>query len=131
MTPLGFARRAEERTHILTELQLRAKHYILATVHRAENTDNRERLFKILSALKAAAGEIPVVFPIHPRTRKMIKEFALESLLEDLQTIEPVGFLEMVSLERDARLIVTDSGGVQKEAYFHRVPCVTLREETE
>ena len=69
--------------------------------------------------------------PLHPRTTKMLKHFRYEDLLKGLIVIEPVGFLDMVSLEKNAKLIATDSGGIQKEAYFHRVPCVTLRDETE
>jgi UDP-GlcNAc3NAcA epimerase len=128
---LSFAGVAEKKTRILTDLQLMAKHYVLVTVHRAENTDNRERLFNILLALRDIAQEMTVVLPLHPRTRKMVVHFGLGGSLDGVRIIDPVGFLDMVSLERNARLIITDSGGVQKEAYFHRVPCVTLRDETE
>ena len=107
------------------------KPYILATVHRAENTDDPERLKAILQALAEVHRKVPVVFPVHPRTRKRARDFGLEGYLAEVLAIEPVGYLDMVMLEKNARLIVTDSGGVQKEAYFYRVPCVTLREETE
>jgi UDP-GlcNAc3NAcA epimerase len=126
-----FSRKAEEKSSILRDLGLRKNEYILATVHRAENTDNRQRLSNIFSALTELAREIAVVVPMHPRTRKMLLHFGLKNLLDGIRIQEPVGFLDMISLERNARLIATDSGGVQKEAYFHRVPCVTLRDETE
>jgi UDP-GlcNAc3NAcA epimerase len=128
---LHFGQKAKETSHILEDLQLEPKKYALATIHRAENTDHRQRLFNILSALNETAREMTVVLPLHPRTRKMIGHFGMGSLLEGILVDEPVGFLDMVCLERNARLIITDSGGVQKEAYFYRVPCVTLRNETE
>jgi UDP-GlcNAc3NAcA epimerase len=128
---LDFGQKAEKWSHILRDLKLEPKKYALATIHRAENTDHRQRLFNILSALDATAREMPLVLPLHPRARKMVEHFKLEILLESLKVIDPVGFLDMVCLERNARLIATDSGGVQKEAYFYRVPCATLRDETE
>jgi UDP-GlcNAc3NAcA epimerase len=104
--------------------------YILATIHRAENTDDPHRLKSICNALEEVSKEWPIVFPVHPRTRKMLADFKL-TLAGDIRLIEPVGYLDMVALEKNARVIATDSGGVQKEAYFYRVPCVTLRNETE
>jgi UDP-GlcNAc3NAcA epimerase len=126
-----YSQRAEEKSRILFDLKLEKREYILATVHRAENTDDKKRLSNILAAFKAIDLEMPIVFPLHPRTRKMLHNFGLEDQLNGLVVIEPVGFLDMLFLEKNARLIVTDSGGVQKEAYFHQVPCVTLRNETE
>ena len=102
--------------------------YILATIHRAENTDNPERLKNIIQGLSAAP--FPVVLPLHPRTKRNLKQFSIETG-DRLYLHEPVGFLEMVWLEKNAKVIATDSGGVQKEAYFHGVPCITLRDETE
>lgn len=128
---LQFSQKAEEKSSILSDLRLGKKSYILATVHRAENTDSKQRLSNIFSALKEVAQETVVVAPLHPRARKMLRHFGLEGHLEGILVIEPVGFLDMLSLEKNARLIATDSGGVQKEAYFHGVPCVTLRNETE
>jgi UDP-GlcNAc3NAcA epimerase len=107
------------------------REYVLATIHRAENTDDRERLYNIFSALREIDREIKVVIPLHPRTRKMLLQFGQEDQLKGLMVIGPVGFLDMLSLEKNAKLIATDSGGIQKEAYFQRVPCVTLRDETE
>lgn len=128
---LQFTKKAEENSSTLHDLGLRRKEYLLATVHRAENTNDRQRLFNIFSALQEITREMIVVIPLHPRTRKMLLSFELEDLLNGIKIIEPLGFLDMMSLESNCRLIVTDSGGVQKEAYFHRVPCVTLRDETE
>ena len=128
---LHYGAKAERKSRILERLGLQAKGYVLATIHRAENTDDQERLRVILEALAEVHQEVPVVFPVHPRTRKRAEAFGLGSYLEKVVALEPVGYLDMVMLEKNARLIVTDSGGVQKEAYFYRVPCVTVREETE
>jgi UDP-N-acetylglucosamine 2-epimerase len=117
---------------VLARLDLEPGGYALATVHRPRNTDNAERLQSILMAF-AQIGE-PVIFPIHPRTRQRLAESGPElpeSEGQNVRLIDPVGYLDMLTLERNARLILTDSGGVQKEAYFFAVPCLTLREETE
>jgi len=103
--------------------------FVLATIHRAENTDNPACLEAILTALGQAP--LPVLLPLHPRTRKRIADHGLEPLLELLTLTEPLGFLAMVLLERRAALVVTDSGGVQKEAFLQGTPCVTVRRETE
>ncbi len=102
--------------------------FALCTVHRAENTDDAARMKGILTGL--ASAPCPVVFPIHPRTRGRLAQMGL-AMPPNVQVIEPVGYLEMVWLELHCRLVITDSGGVQKEAYFHGKPCVTLRDETE
>jgi UDP-GlcNAc3NAcA epimerase len=128
---LYYGAKAENHSQILQTLQLQPKNYILATIHRAENTDNHQRLQAILGALSAIAKEIPVVLPLHPRTRKALEKADLLTTTQALTIIEPVGYLDMVMLAKNARLIATDSGGVQKEAFFYGVPCVTLREETE
>jgi UDP-N-acetylglucosamine 2-epimerase len=126
---------AEEHSSVLDQLELEAGSYALATVHRPRNTDDPVRLRSILTALMEL--ECPVIFPVHPRTRQRMAEFDLnpESSQrhenQNLELIEPVGYLDMLALEKNARLILTDSGGVQKEAYFFTVPCLTLREETE
>jgi len=103
--------------------------FILATVHRAENTDNPERLRNITEALNEISQEIPVVLPLHPRTAKIIKNSDLK--IDNLLIIEPVGYLEMVFLLNRCKLVMTDSGGLQKEAFFFKKPCITLRNETE
>ncbi|MBL8377376.1 MAG: UDP-N-acetylglucosamine 2-epimerase (non-hydrolyzing) [Burkholderiales bacterium] len=115
----------------LDEIGLTAADYVLATIHRAENVDDPHRLQAIMQGLDAASNDIEIVLPLHPRTRKAIAAYGLRIQSPRLRLIDPVGYLEMVALERDARLVVTDSGGVQKEAFFHRVPCLTLRAETE
>lgn len=124
---LRFVERAAS-SRVLETLGLEPKGYLLATVHRAENTDDVARLRAIFDGLAAFSARLPVVLPLHPRTRKMLEGAAMPPTL---QIVEPVGYLDMVQLERNARLVATDSGGVQKEAYFHKVPCVTLRDETE
>ena len=129
---LQFGALAQERSTILDDLGLTPKSYLLATVHRPYNTDAPERLQRILTAF--AEIEEPIIFPVHPRTRRRIVEFGLNTLQSEFRNprfIDPVGYLDMLMLEQHARLILTDSGGVQKEAYFFAVPCVTLRPETE
>lgn len=117
---------------VLLKHGLRPGAYILATIHRAENTDSESRLKNIVEALEDAASRMPVVWPLHPRTRAVLQRCGwLERLEGRVHVIEPVGYLDMVQLEKYAALVATDSGGVQKEAYFYRVPCVTLRDETE
>ena len=117
---------------VLRRLRLSAGSYVLATVHRAENTDDHHRLGVIVDALQRVAKFWPVVWPMHPRTRQALNQAGCLPLLEEkMHLIDPVGYLEMIQLEKYAAVIATDSGGVQKEAFFHRVPCVTLRDETE
>ena len=122
------AERAKTHSMILNKLGLEKGRYLLATVHRAENTDDPVRLRSILNAFNAIPETI--VFPIHPRTRNAVESLDYQ-LSSNVKVIEPVGYLDMVKLEQSARLILTDSGGIQKEAYWLSVPCVTLREETE
>lgn len=116
------------RQTILRDLALEPHSYLLATIHRAENVDEPARLHRILTGL-GRAGSL-VVLPIHPRTRAALQRSPW-SLPDHIRLIDPVGYLEMVALEQAARLILTDSGGVQKEAYFVGVPCITLRDRTE
>lgn len=124
---LHHAARASATSDILTRCGVAAREYVLATVHRAENTDDRDRLDAIMAEL--ADAETPVILPLHPRTRARLGDGG--GSRGSLRLIDPVGYLDMLALERDARAIVSDSGGVQKEAYFFRVPCVTTRAETE
>ncbi len=106
--------------------------YVLATIHRAENTNDPNKLLSIFSALEKVTDEIKVILPLHPRTRKFLSEFNPLILKNtNIIIVDPIGFLDMVRLEKNAKLIVTDSGGIQKEAFFYQVPCVTLRDETE
>jgi len=124
--------RVGEAGGAMQRLGLQAGRFVLTTVHRAENTDSDERLESIVNALEEVSARLPVVWPLHPRTRGVLQRRGrLARLAPTLQLIEPVGYLDMVQLEKHAALIATDSGGVQKEAFFYRVPCVTLRDETE
>jgi UDP-N-acetylglucosamine 2-epimerase (non-hydrolysing) len=122
---------ADRKVNVLKDLGLRSKEYFLVTAHRAENVDDRFRLKEILRGLKRISRDfsLPVVFPVHPRTRKMVQEFGYD--LDGIQAINPVGFLEFLQLESNARLALTDSGGVQEETCILGVPCVTLRDNTE
>ncbi|MFN0196365.1 MAG: non-hydrolyzing UDP-N-acetylglucosamine 2-epimerase [Planctomycetaceae bacterium] len=129
---LYFAEQAAGKSTIVNDRGLIARQYALATIHRAENTDDPVRLTAIFDGLQQFSGIMPVVVPLHPRTVNTLKKLNLfDNLTQGLTILDPVGYLDMVSLEKNARLIATDSGGVQKEAYFYRVPCVTLRDETE
>jgi len=119
---------AEKASAVLQRLALPPKSFYLATVHRAENTDDPQRLAGILAAFRESAW--PIILPLHPRTRKTLGAGA-EGLGGRVRVIDPVPYLDMLMLEQSARLILTDSGGVQKEAYWFGVPCVTLRDETE
>ena len=110
---------------------LKEGEYVLSTIHRPENTDDPSRLIEILDALREISSTIPVVLPLHPRTKNMIAMINKKELLVGLHITEPLPYLDMIRLEMSARAIITDSGGVQKEAFFHKVPCLTLREETE
>jgi UDP-GlcNAc3NAcA epimerase len=129
---LYFGARSSEEGGLLHQLNLKPKEYILATIHRAENTDHPDRLMEIFKALAEISSDIPVVLPLHPRTKKILGTFGNFDLQHsNIKFIDPVGYLDMVQLEKYAALIATDSGGVQKEAFFFKVPCVTLRDETE
>lgn len=126
---LKYARLADVRSDILAKLGLKRKEYILVTIHRAENTDNKERLRGIFEALKNINKDIGIILPLHPRTGKVVRESGID--VSGLEVIEPVSYLDMICLEKNAKVICTDSGGMQKEAYFCKVPCITLRDETE
>jgi len=117
----------------LRKLSLESKRYILVTLHRAENVDDKEKLESILKALEIIKKDLnmDIVFPIHPRTKKRIKEFNIDIEKFGFKIMEPVGFLDFLNLEKNAKLIITDSGGIQEEACILKVPCVTVREETE
>ena len=120
--------RIEKSYIILEHLNLRPKGYYLLTLHRPYNVDNKIILGKILNSLSQVNQSI--VFPIHPRTEKMIKKFKLE-VGENIKIIEPVGYLNMIYLEKNSSKVITDSGGIQKEAYILEIPCITIRTETE
>ncbi len=124
---------ADRRSDVLERLVLAPRSYGVVTVHRAENTDDEERLAKLLTAFNdVATRRLPLVFPMHPRTAKLVSSrFPDWSPDPRLHIIEPVGYLDMLRLVSHARLTLTDSGGLQKEAFFLGCPCITLREETE
>jgi UDP-GlcNAc3NAcA epimerase len=126
-TALFYKARAKPPADAIV-VNLEPRSFALSTIHRAENTDNAERMKGILAGL--ASVSYPIVLPIHPRTRTRLAQMGL-TMPSNVHVIDPVSYLEMVWLEMNCRLVITDSGGVQKEAYFHDKPCVTLRDETE
>jgi UDP-GlcNAc3NAcA epimerase len=128
---LHFGTIARRKADLLERHSLRPGTYVLVTCHRAENTDAPEKLATIFSALKQIAQRMPVVMPLHPRTRNAAVLAGLMPLLQQCVVIDPLSYLDMVAFEQDAAVIMTDSGGVQKEAFFFGVPCITVRTETE
>ena len=129
-----FSKVSDKKSNILKTLGICPKEYYLVTIHRAENTDN----INILRDIFIALGRIDtfnIILPLHPRTAKVINSnIDIQNILSNKKNIkitEPLGFLDIMALEKNAKIIITDSGGMQKEAYFHNVPCITLREETE
>ena len=134
---LYFAEIAEQKTDILQRLELAGKPFILSTIHRDSNTDQPKRLTAIFDVILKLSEEYPVVLPLHPRTAKLLKiNLTAEKQAQifsspNIKIIPPVSFLEIIALERHAQLVITDSGGVQKESYFFKKPCIILRPETE
>jgi UDP-GlcNAc3NAcA epimerase len=129
---LEYKKVASANSKIIDKLNLKDKDYVLVTIHRDFNTDNQENLSEIVSAFVNINHK--VVFPAHPRVYKQLERFGLLDLIrksENIILIEPVGYLDMIVLESKAKLIITDSGGIQKEAFFHAVPCITVRPSTE
>jgi UDP-GlcNAc3NAcA epimerase len=127
---LKFHALAERNCDPLAKFALRNGEYILMTCHRAENTNDFARLSEIVSAVNSVADSNTVLYPMHPRTKRFLDDYGL-AFSDKVRIVEPVGYLEMLLLEKGASLILTDSGGVQKEAFFYNVPCVTMRDETE
>lgn len=123
--------RAKSVSNALLEYGLNDGEFALATCHRAENTDDPVRLSNIVSALEKISKKLPIIFPLHPRTRNLLTTNNLMDRLGDVRVVDPLPFLDMIALEQAAKVIITDSGGVQKEACFYGVPCITLRDETE
>lgn len=128
---LFYREKALAESSVLSRFALTERKYVLATCHRAENTDDPTRLESIVCALAEIAKNIPVVLPLHPRTRGLIEKYRLGHYLHSAILVGPLPYLDMVRLEQSAKIIFTDSGGVQKEAFFYGVPCVTMRDETE
>ena len=119
-----------EKSSILEKLEIDPQQYYLVTVHRQSNTDNIENLSNILEALSKV--DYKIIFPVHPRTQKFIKIHGLEEKIKkNISIIQPVGYIDFLWLEKNAKMIITDSGGIQKEAYLLKVLCITLRENTE
>jgi len=117
---------------VLDKYNLKSKEFILTTIHRAENTDNKDNLFNIIEAITEIAKKgIKIIFPIHPRTKKFIEKYNIDLRVQNLLVVEPVSYFEMLVLEKNAKVIITDSGGVQKEGYFFGTPCIIPRNETE
>jgi UDP-N-acetylglucosamine 2-epimerase len=138
------ATKATAQSDILARLGLKPQGYLLATLHRAENTDDPDRLGVIITALSELAAQEPVILPLHPRTKKILERTlnlepgtlnieprTLNLERPSLRFLDPVGYFDIIALEKSARMLLTDSGGMQKEAYWLKVPCVTLRDETE
>ena len=113
------------------DLGLQNKDYAVLTLHRPSNVDEPEMLRRIVATLSEISGELPVVFPMHPRTRQRLSALDLNQEIGRLGVVEPMGYLEFLALQRDARVVITDSGGVQEETTFLGVPCLTVRENTE
>ena len=132
---LLFGELADKNSTIMKDLHLNDRSFLLCTVHRAENTDHSERLQQIIEALFLIATKTcPIIFPLHPRTHQYLEKYNLLSKIQKHPSIHltaPLSFIDMGMLEKHAATILTDSGGVQKEAYFHHTPCITLRQETE
>lgn len=122
-----YSNLCKDNPHPLPEIS--GNDYALVTIHRAENTNDLSRLKSILSALKSISEDIPVVLPLHPRSRRTIEEKGLNT--QGIRIIDPVGYLDMIRLMNSSKIILTDSGGVQKEAYFCEKPCIILRDQTE
>ncbi|HMV44800.1 MAG TPA: UDP-N-acetylglucosamine 2-epimerase (non-hydrolyzing) [Leptospiraceae bacterium] len=123
-----YSKISSTKSRIIETLGLKDQKFILSTIHRAENTDDLEKLKSILSALNQINKEITIVCPLHPRTHNIIKK---NNLSTEIKIIEPVGYFDMIELLKNSVLVMTDSGGVQKEAFFFEKPCITMREETE
>jgi UDP-GlcNAc3NAcA epimerase len=124
---LFFSKKTKD-SKIMTKYGLDSKNYILATIHRQENTDDSSKLKSIFSAL--SKSHLPVIIPLHPRTKSMLDKYKIV-ITKNIKIVDPASYLEIISLEKNAHKIITDSGGIQKEAFYSNVPCITLREETE
>jgi len=128
---LHVGAKARRDSQICESLGVAGRPFVLATCHRAENTDDLGRLSQIVDGLRQLSTQMPVVLPLHPRTSKILESNQLMGRLQGVTLTAPLSFIDMVALEQSATVVVTDSGGVQKEAFFYGVPCVTTRDETE
>ena len=128
---LQYKQLSNDKSKILSELNLIENEFVLVTIHRAESTDSEENLRAIFKSIGELATVVKVIMPIHPRTRKKVRNLINVDGIDKIQLIDPVGYLDVIQLEQKAKAIITDSGGVQKEAYFCKTPCLTIRSETE
>jgi UDP-GlcNAc3NAcA epimerase len=134
---LYFSSVSDEKSNLIEELGLTSGEFILSTIHRDNNTDVPERLAGIFKAMLEIAEDLPIILPLHPRTKKLLPENLSAELFsqidnsKNIRIIDPVGFLDIIALEKHSKMIVTDSGGLQKEAFFFQKPCLILRPETE
>jgi UDP-GlcNAc3NAcA epimerase len=123
-----YTKVAEQKSRILNELKLRKDEFLLMTIHRPSNADHDDRLLSILGEVSKI--DLPVIFPIHPRSKPRVEKL-ISKTSGNIRIIDPIGYLDMMMLEKYSKVIITDSGGVQKEAYLHKTPCLTVRGETE
>lgn len=128
---LYYKDKAKNKSSILLDYNLKPQDFYLVTCHRAENTNNNNRLHQIFSAINELASLNKVILPLHPRTKKFLEKNKMMDFLKNVIVTEPLSFMDMILLEQSARAILTDSGGIQKEAFFYGVPCITMRDETE
>ena len=130
---IHFSEKAK-KSGIKSTLDVDAKNYALVTLHRPSNIDNKENFVKLLNAFEVIEKEVKIIFPIHPRSKKMISEFGLDqqiSQMKNLLLLEPLGYLDFMNLLHDAKFVLTDSGGIQEETTYLGIPCLTMRENTE
>jgi UDP-GlcNAc3NAcA epimerase len=125
---MSFTKIAENKSRILNDLKLEKNEFLLMTIHRPSNVDHDDRLLSILAEVSSI--NLPVVFPVHPRGRSRVEKL-ISQIAGNIRIIDPIGYLDMMMLEKYAKVIITDSGGIQKEAYLHKTPCLTVRGETE
>lgn len=123
-----YSRTSQDKSSIISDLNLASGKFVLATIHRQENTDDPEKLKSIFAGLDSVNEKQPVILPLHPRTKKMMEQHSIQS---NISFIDPVGYFSMMELLKHCRMVVTDSGGLQKEAFFHKKHCIIARDETE
>ncbi len=123
-----YSQRSDEHSDIISRLDLTSSGFALCTLHRAENTDDESRLIEIIDGLNEINTELPVILPLHPRTKKVLES---SSIMTNIRLIDPVSYFGMIELLKHCRMVITDSGGLQKEAFFFRKPCITTRDQTE
>jgi len=123
-----YAKKSQEKSTIISKLKLQSNDFLLCTLHRQENTDDKNRLMEIIQALNKLNKQVQVIVPLHPRTKKIIENLGLQT---DFTITEPLGYFDMLELLRNCKMVLTDSGGLQKEAYFFNKFCITMRDSTE